>query len=82
MRKIEDKVVEYLMSHKKGSTVKQLTKYFIVSEGSVERALCQLVREQKVERIQSRGNPTVYRWNWSAPKRANLERMELSIQER
>jgi predicted transcriptional regulator len=79
MRKIEDKVVEYLMSHKKGSTVKQLAKYFIVSESSVERALCQLVKEQKVERIQSRGNPTVYRWNWSAPKRPDLERMELSI---
>jgi predicted transcriptional regulator len=82
MRKIEDKVVEYLMSHKKGSTVKQLAKYFIVSESSVERALCQLVKEQKVERIQSRGNPTVYRWTWTTPQRLNMAGVELPVQER
>ena len=82
MRTIHDKVVEYLMSHKKGSTIKQLTKYFIVSEGSVERALCQLVKEQKVERIQSRGNPTTYRWNWSTPQRPDMAGVELPVQER
>ena len=81
MRKIEDKVVDYLMSHKKSSTVKQLAKYFIVSESSVERALCQLVKEQKVERIQSRGNPTTYRWTRSAPQRSDMARVELPVQD-
>lgn len=81
MRTIEDKVVDYLMEHKKSSTVKQLAKYFIVSESSVERALSQLVKEQKVERIQSRGNPTAYRWSWSTPKRTNVEGMELPVQD-
>lgn len=82
MKKVEDKVVEYLMSHKKSSTVKQLAKYFIVSESSVERALCQLVKDQKVERIQSRGTPTTYRWSWSAPQRLNMAGVELPVQER
>jgi predicted transcriptional regulator len=57
MRTVVEKVVEYLMTHKKSSTVKQLAKYFIVSEGSVSRALCDLVKEQKVERIQSTWKP-------------------------
>jgi predicted transcriptional regulator len=81
VRTIEDKVVDYLIEHKKSSTVKQLAKYFIVSESSVERALCNLVKEQKVERIQSRGNPTAYRWSWSTPKRIDVEGVELPVQD-
>ena len=81
MRTVVEKVVEYLMTHKKSSTVKQLAKYFIVSEGSVSRALCDLVKEQKVERIQTRGSPTTYRWSWSTPKRLNVEGVELPAQE-
>ena len=82
MKTIQDKVVEYLMSHKKSSTVKQLAKYFIASESSVERALSQLVKEQKVERIQSRGNPTTYRWTRITPQRLDMAGVELPVQER
>jgi DNA-binding GntR family transcriptional regulator len=85
MRTVVEKVVEYLMTHKKSSTVKQLAKYFIVSEGSVSRALCDLVKEQKVERIQTRGSPTSYRWIWrpasAAPKRNDFKGVELPIQD-
>lgn len=85
MRTVVEKVVDHLMTHKKSSTVKQLAKYFIVSEGSVSRALCDLVKEQKVERIQSRGNPTSYKWIWStasdAPERDDFKGVELPIQD-
>jgi len=85
MRTIVEKVVEYLMTHKKSSTVKQLAKYFIVSEGAVNRALCALVKEQKVERIQTRGSPTSYKWIWrtasATSKRDDPKRLELPIQD-
>lgn len=85
MRTVVEKVVEYLISHKKSSTVKQLAKYFIVSEGSVSRALCSLVKEGLVERIQTRGSPTSYKWIWrtaqDAPKRLDSKRVELPVQD-
>lgn len=85
MRTAVEKVVEYLMTHKKSSTVNQLAKYFIISEGSVSRVLCDLVKQQKVERIQTRGSPTSYKWIWStasaAPKRDDSEGVELPVQD-
>lgn len=85
MRTAVEKVVEYLMTHKKSSTVKQLAEYFIISEGSVSRVLCDLVKQQKVERIQTRGSPTSYKWIWrtaqDAPKRDDSEGVELPVQD-
>jgi predicted transcriptional regulator len=60
MKKIEDKVLDYLKDHKKPATVKQLAKYFIVSEGSVQRALADLVGRNIVQ-IVPKSRPYLYR---------------------
>jgi predicted ArsR family transcriptional regulator len=48
MRKVEDKVMEYLQSHKRPVTAKQLAKYYIVNENSVQRALAELAAKEEV----------------------------------
>jgi predicted ArsR family transcriptional regulator len=48
MRKVEDKVLEYLQSHKRPATAKQLAKYYIVNENSVQRALAELAAKEVV----------------------------------
>lgn len=48
MRKVEDKVLEYLQSHKRPVTAKQLDKYYIVNENSVQRALAELAAKEAV----------------------------------
>jgi len=60
MRKIEDKVLEYLQEHKKPATVKQLAKYYIVNENSVQRALADLVSQGQVN-IVPKSRPYLYR---------------------
>ena len=60
MRKIEDKVWDYLVEHKRPVTIKQLAKYFIVSEGPVTRALAGFVARQAVEKIRQ-GHVTLYK---------------------
>lgn len=60
MRKIEDKVWDYLVDHKRPVTVKQLAKYFIVSENSVSRVMTELVKRQVVDKIRQ-GNVTLYK---------------------
>ena len=48
MRKVEDKVLEYLQTHKRPATAKQLAKYYIVNENSVQRALAELAAKEAV----------------------------------
>jgi Mn-dependent DtxR family transcriptional regulator len=60
VQKIEDKVWDYLVEHKRPVTIKQLAKYFIVSEGSVTRALADFVKRQVVDKIRQ-GNITLYK---------------------
>lgn len=60
MRKIEDKVWDYLVDHKRPVTVKQLAKYFIVSENSVSRVMTELVKREVVDKIRQ-GNVTLYK---------------------
>jgi len=60
VRKIEDKVWDYLVEHKRPVTIKQLAKYFIVSEGSVARALAGFVARRVVEKIRQ-GHVTLYK---------------------
>jgi len=60
VRKIEDKVWDYLIEHKRPVTIKQIAKYFIVSEGSVTRALAEFVKRQVVDKIRQ-GNITLYK---------------------
>ena len=60
MRKIEDKVWDYLVEHKRPVTIKQLARYFIVSEGSVTRVLAGFVKRQIVDKIRQ-GSITLYK---------------------
>jgi Mn-dependent DtxR family transcriptional regulator len=60
VRKIEDKVWDYLIEHKRPVTIKQIAKYFIVSEGSVTRVLANFVKRQVVDKIRQ-GNITLYK---------------------
>lgn len=60
MRKIEDKVWDYLVEHKRPVTVKQLSKYFIASENAVSRALTEFVKRQVVDKIRQ-GNVVLYK---------------------
>jgi Mn-dependent DtxR family transcriptional regulator len=60
VRKIEDKVWDYLIEHKRPVTIKQIAKYFIVSEGSVTRVLANFVKRQVVDKIRQ-GSITLYK---------------------
>jgi len=60
VRKIEDKVWDYLVEHKRPVTVKQLAKYFIASENAVSRALTEFVKKQVVDKIRQ-GNVVLYK---------------------
>jgi predicted ArsR family transcriptional regulator len=60
MRTVEDKVLDYLKEHKKPATIKQLAKYYIVSENSVQRALANLVERNSVQ-IVPKSKPYLYR---------------------
>lgn len=46
MRKVEDKVLEYLQTHKKPVTANKLAKYYIVSESAVKNALFELAAKE------------------------------------
>jgi hypothetical protein len=48
MRKVEDRVLEYLQSHKRPVTAKKLAQYYIVNEGSVQKALAELAAKEEV----------------------------------
>ena len=60
MRKIEDKLLEYLQEHKKAVTVKQMAKYFIASETAVQRAFNDLIAKGAAE-IVPKSRPFLYR---------------------
>ena len=60
MRKIEDKLLEYLKEHKKPVTIKQMAKYFIASDGAVQRALASLAAKGVVQ-IVPKSRPYLYR---------------------
>ena len=60
MRKIEEKVWDYLVEHKRPVTVKQLAKYYIVSENSVSRVLSEFFKKQVIDKIRQ-GNVVLYK---------------------
>lgn len=60
MRKIEDKLLDYLEEHKKAVTVKQMAKYFIASETAVQRAFNDLITKNIAE-IVPKSRPFLYR---------------------
>jgi Mn-dependent DtxR family transcriptional regulator len=60
MRTIEEKLLDYLKEHKKPVTIKQMAKYFIVNEKSVQRALADLASRGIVE-VVPKSKPYLYR---------------------
>jgi len=60
MRTIEGKILNYLREHKKPVTIKQMAKYFIVSEGAVQRAFASLVCRGLAE-VVPKSKPHLYR---------------------
>jgi predicted ArsR family transcriptional regulator len=60
MRKVEDKVLEYLQTHKKSVTANQLAKYYIVSESSVKNALFELAAKEIIV-VNNKVRPYQYR---------------------
>jgi len=60
MRKIEDKILDYIREHKKPVTIKQMAKYFIASENSAQRALSDLTLRGVVQ-IVPKSRPYLYR---------------------
>lgn len=60
MRKVEDKVLEYLQTHKKPVTANQLAKYYIVSESSVKNALFELAAKEIIV-VNNKVRPYQYR---------------------
>lgn len=60
MRKVEDKVLEYLQTHKKPVTANKLAKYYIVSESSVKNALLELTAKDAVV-VNNKVKPYQYR---------------------
>lgn len=60
MRKIEDKLLEYLKEHKKPVTIKQMAKYFIASDNAVQRSLADLARQGHVQ-VVPKSKPYLYR---------------------
>jgi DNA-binding transcriptional ArsR family regulator len=60
VRTIEEKVWDYLVEHKRPVTVKQLAKYYIVSENSVSRVLSEFFKKQVIDKIRQ-GNVVLYK---------------------
>ena len=60
MRTIEEKLLDYLKEHKKPVTIKQMAKYFIVNEKSVQRAFADLASRGVVE-VVPKSKPYLYR---------------------
>ena len=60
MRTIEDKILEYMREHKKPVTIKQMARYFIVSENSAQRSLADLATKGIVQ-IVPKSKPYLYR---------------------
>ena len=60
MTKIEAKVLDYLMSHKKPVTQAQLAKYFILSKSSISTALAGL-EAAGILAVTRQGNTKLYR---------------------
>lgn len=60
MRTVEENVWDYLVEHKRPVTIKQLAKYFIISEASVTRTLRKFVQNQVVDKI-CHGNIVLYK---------------------
>jgi predicted ArsR family transcriptional regulator len=60
MRKIEDKILDYIREHKKPVTIKQMAKYFIASDNAVQRSLADLVSRDLVQ-VVPKSRPYLYR---------------------
>jgi uncharacterized membrane protein len=60
MTKMEQKVLDYLDSHKRPVTQNQLSKYFIVSSSSISNALTELEAAGLVT-VTKQGNTKLYR---------------------
>jgi uncharacterized membrane protein len=60
MTKMEQKVLDYLDSHKRPVTQNQLAKYFIVSSSSISNALTELEAAGLVT-VTKQGNTKLYR---------------------
>jgi Mn-dependent DtxR family transcriptional regulator len=60
MRTIEEKLIDYLNEHKKPVTIKQMAKYFIASDGAVQRAFANLSVKGVVQ-IVPKSKPYLYR---------------------
>ena len=60
MRKIEDKILDYIREHKKPVTIKQMAKYFIASDNAVQRSLADLVSRDLVQ-VVPKSKPYLYR---------------------
>lgn len=60
MRKIEDKILDYIREHKKPVTIKQMAKYFIASDNAVQRSLADLVSQDLVQ-VVPKSKPYLYR---------------------
>ena len=58
MRSMKERVQEYLQTHKKPVTIKQLAKYFIASDSGIYRAIKELDAEGKISTIN--GKPLKY----------------------
>ena len=60
MRTIEEKLIYYLNEHKKPVTIKQMAKYYIASEGAVQRAFFNLVKREIVK-VVPKSKPYLFR---------------------
>ena len=60
MRKIEDKILDYIREHKKPVTIKQMAKYFIASDNAVQRSLADLAKQGHVQ-VVPKSKPYLYR---------------------
>jgi Fic family protein len=60
MRTIEEKLIDYLNEHKKPVTIKQMAKYYIASEGAVQRAFFNLVKREIVK-VVPKSKPYLFR---------------------
>jgi predicted ArsR family transcriptional regulator len=60
MLTVEDKILFYMQTHKKPVTIKQMAKYFIASDGAVQRALASLAAKGVVQ-IVPKSKPYLYR---------------------
>ena len=60
MRTVEERILDYLNSHKTAVTAKKLAKYFIISESHTKKVLTELVNRNVVQ-VVAGVKPALYR---------------------